>query len=710
MSLETHKTYCRFCHNYCAFDVDVENGRAVAVRGDAGDPIYGGYTCIKGRQLPEAHAHPERVTRPLKRMPDGTYEEIPLTQALDEIAARLKAITDQHGKRAIASYCGTYAFQNSAALAVSKAWHKGFGSESYYTSVTIDQPSKAVAMSRAGVWSAGMHGFHESDVVMHIGNNPIVSQYTPFGGTPPWNPVKELRDAKARGMKVICVDPRKTDMARRADLYLQIRPGEDPTFLAGMIRVILDEQLHDQAFCAQWMNGLDALQRAVREFDLDYVAQRTRLPKQQIVDAARMFAKAKRGIAVTGTGPDMAKHPTLTEHLVICLNLICGRVNRAGEKVPNPGILTPVTSKKAQPTGPFPMFGHGPRSRVRGLGEIIGEMPCAALSDEILLEGAGQVKALFVLGGNPLVAWPDQAKAVRAIDSLDLLVCIDIKRAATAKQADYVLPGKMCLERADVPILCDTWYEQPYTHYSPAIVDGPEGSDLIEEWELYWEMAARLGTPIRLAGGLLPLDRKPSKDEVLELMLAGGRIPFSEVKKHRGGTVYTQVEQIVQPADPNCQKRFEMTPEGVVDELAEIRGESLVDLFTHRLISRRLRQVYNSSGRELSESRKKGGTTNPAFMHPGDIDELGLHSGDVIEIESAHGRIYGVTAAAEDVPTGVISMAHAWGDPGADPKDVREIGASTNALISNEIDFDAITGMAHQSAIPVNVRRAAVAI
>ena len=709
MPVETHKTYCRFCHNYCAFEVDVENGRAVAVRGDHTDPVYGGYTCIKGRQLPEAHAHPERITRPLKRMPDGHHEEIPLAQALDEIAARVREIAERSGKRAIASYCGTYAFQNAAALAVSKAWHRGFGSESYYTSVTIDQPSKAVAASRAGVWMAGMHGFQESDVVMHIGNNPIVSQYTPFGGTPPWNPVKELREAKARGMRVICVDPRRTDLARRADLFLQIRPGEDPTFLAGTLRIILDEGLHDRAFCAQWMRGLDELHEALREFDLDYVAQRTQLPAQQILDAARTFARAKRGIAVTGTGPDMSPHPTLTEHLVICLNLVCGRVNRAGERVPNPGILTPVQPKKAQPSGPFPAFGRGPRSRVRNLGEIIGEMPCAALSDEILLEGEGQVKALFVIGGNPLVAWPDQAKAVKAIDSLELLVSLDIKRAATARHADYLLPGKMCLERADVPILCDTWYEQPYTHYTPAIVDGPEGSELIEEWELYWELARRLGTKIRLAGGELPLQRKPSKDEVLDCMLSGGRVPFSEVRKHRGGRLYEDVEQRVAPADPACDARFEMTPEGIVEELAQVRRESAVEPFTHRLISRRLRQVYNSSGRDLPGSRAKG-TTNPAFMHPSDLDELGVRSGDVLEIESAHAMIYGVAESADDVRPGVISMAHAFGDPSAHPKEVREIGSSTNALISNEIDFDPITGMARQSAIPVNVRRASIAI
>jgi anaerobic selenocysteine-containing dehydrogenase len=199
------------------------------------------------------------------------------------------------------------------------------------------------------------------------------------------------------------------------------------------------------------------------------------------------------------------------------------------------------------------------------------------------------------------------------------------------------------------------------------------------------------------------------KHEVLRCMLHGGRIAFDEVAKHRGGTVFTEVEQRVEPADADCAARFELTPDGVCAELAQIRREPLGEPFSHRLISRRLRQVYNSSGRDLPDSRAKG-TTNPAFMNPDDLDDLGVRSGDVVEIESAHAMIYGVAEAADDVAPGVISMAHAWGDPAANPKEVREIGASTNALISNEVDFDPLTGMARQSAIPVNVRRAQVAI
>ena len=168
------------------------------------------------------------------------------------------------------------------------------------------------------------------------------------------------------------------------------------------------------------------------------------------------------------------------------------------------------------------------------------------------------------------------------------------------------------------------------------------------------------------------------------------------------GHVYEDVEVRVEAAKPGMAGRFALAPPGVLEELDEVIDEPLEDGFSHRLISRRLRQVYNSSGRHLDEVRKKG-TTNPAFMNPLDLETLGLESGEVLEIRSAHGAILGVAEAAEDVPCGVISMAHAWGDPSMDPKEIREIGSSTNALVSNESDFDPISGMARQSAIPVNI-------
>ncbi len=701
---ETRKSYCRVCHNYCALEVDVQAGRVVAVRGDPSDPVYGGYTCIKGRQLPELLRHEARLLRPLRRGSDG-FEEVSAERALDEIAERVARIVDEHGPRAVASYCGTHAFQNSGALAVAKAWHQGIGSESFYSSVTIDQPAKFVAMSRAGTWSGGTHGFMDADVVMIIGCNTIVSQYAPFGGVPPWSPVKALQDAKRRGLTLIAIDPRRTDVARRADLHLQLRPGEDPTLLAGMLRVILSEGLHDADFCARWVNGLPELREAIAAYEPAYVAERTGVPAARMVEAARRFAAGRKGIASTGTGPDMAPRANLTEHLVCALNIVCGRVNREGERVPNPGVLSGPLPRKAQPFPPWKAWGTGPRSRVRGLGQVIGEMPTAALADEILEPGEGQVKALLCIGGNPVVAWPDQQKTLRAMREIPLLVCVDRVLSATSRLADYVIAPRLSLERADLPVLTDGWYELPYTHYASRVVDPPPGADVLEEWQLYTGLAARMGTPLPLPGGELPLDPPPGKHEVLKHILPRTRVPLDELREREGGQVFPEIRDTVGAPDPDGTTRLELAPEGVAEELREVRAESLVSAFSHRLISRRLRHVYNSSGRELPEIRRKG-TTNPAYLNPADLEMLGVASGDVLEIESEHASILGIAEAAPDVPPGVVSMAHAWGDPSHDAKDVREIGSSTNALVSNERDFDPISGMARQSAIPVNVRRA----
>ena len=217
MTSLTRKTFCRYCHAYCPMEVELRDGRAVEVRPDRDNILYGGYTCIKGRQLVEQMYQPERLLSPQKRGPAG-FAPIGSAQAFDEIAGRLRAIIDAHGPRAVATYNGTYAFQNSAQLAVSRVFHDALGSPSYYTSVTIDQPAKVFVGTRHGYWGAGGHSFSDADVVMIIGNNPLVSQYAPPGSVPFASPFEQLREAKKRGLIVIAIDPRITELSRRAEI------------------------------------------------------------------------------------------------------------------------------------------------------------------------------------------------------------------------------------------------------------------------------------------------------------------------------------------------------------------------------------------------------------------------------------------------------------------------------------------------------------
>ncbi len=705
--VETKKSFCRFCHAFCPIEVDVEDNKVIEVRGDTSNPIYGGYTCIKGRHLPDQHNHTDRIRTSLKRMPDGSFQPIPSEQALDEIAEKLSAIIEEHGPRSVATYNGTYAFCNAITLSVTRAWHAGVKSPSYYTSVTIDQPAKAIAASRHGTWMGGSHGFETADVAMLIGNNPVVSM---FGGIPPFNPWKRLRDAQQRGLKLIVIDPRSSDVAKRADLHLQVKPGEDPTLLAGIIRVMFEEGLVDGDFLAGNVAHVEELRQAVDSFTLDYVEERTSVPAAQVERAARMFAESPRGVASSGTGANMAPHPNLTEHFVHALNTLGGRYLREGEVVPNPGVISPERPWMAQANPPNPAWGKGEPSRVRGLGEVFGEMPTAALSDEIITPGEGRVRALVSVGGNPVGAWPDQLKTIEAMKQLDLNVSIDIRMSQTAKMADYIIAPKLSLERPDLTVLTDSWYPVPYAHYTPAMVEAED--DVMEEWEFFWGLAQRMGSEIKLAGGSMPMDAKPSTDDVLDLITANSRIPLDRVREADGGAVFEGEEVRVGAKAAGADARLDVAPPDLVEEIHEVRAEPVVEgagylpgeEFSHRLISRRMREFYNSSGRDIAGLTARDGGTNPAFMNPRDGEEYGIEDGAVIEIESSRATILGVAAFTDDVPAGVISMAHSWGDVPEMDRDVRSIGGSTNRLVNNEEAYDPITGMARQSAIPVNIR------
>jgi anaerobic selenocysteine-containing dehydrogenase len=714
----THHSFCRFCHAFCGIKVDVEDGKVVKVVGDIDNPMYFGFSCSKGRALPEQHNHPDRLLHSQKRLADGSYVAVPIDEALDEIAARLTDLIAEHGPRAVALYSGTFSFHYPVGNEMGKGFMNAIGSKMRFSSGAIDQPGKGVARAMHGMWSAGPQPFSEADTWMLVGANPTISMW---GGIPQFNPAKRLRDAKARGMSLIVIDPRRTEAAAQADLFLQPKPGEDPTILAGIVRVIVEEGLYDHDFVAAETEGFESLRAAVAPFTPEYVERRARVAATDLVAAAQMFASGRRGSVTAGTGPNMARRGTLTEYLINCIQTLCGRWLRAGEPVPNPYVLLAQRAAKAQADPPAPVSGYGEQLRIRGLGDNPGGMPTAALPDEILVEGPGQVRALISLGGNPLAAWPDQLKTYEALQALDLSVTLDIKMSATARLCDYVIAPKLSLEIAGTTMPNETiWgygaattgYPEPYAQYAPAVVDPPQGSDVIEEWEFFYGLAQRMGLQLKFAGIALDMQNKPTSEQLLTWQTRNGRIALDEVRKHPSGKIFSDPSIVVEAKDAGWPHRLNIGHPSMLLELADVASEPLLDhegfrvgeRFRYRLTSRRLPDVYNSSGRDIPHLLRRY-ATNPAFMHPDDLAEEGLQRGDIIEIDSGHASILGVVEPAADVKRRVISMAHSWGDAPKYDADVRTIGSNTGRLSPNDRDFDPITGIPVISAIPVNVRR-----
>lgn len=706
MAVETRRTFCRFCHANCAMLADVEDGKILAVRGDPDDPVYGGYTCLKGRELPDSHNAPHRLTHSLVRGADGAFAETPMTEALAHVGDKLKAIIAAHGPHAVAIFMGSGGYQNSAAWAGSYSLAQAIGTRNFYTSVTLDQPAKVFTTQRYGKWMGGTNSFDEADVAFLIGNNPMVSHYSPPGGVPPFSPSRRIRDRQKKGLKLIVADPRESDVGAIADIYLQVKPGEDPALLAGMLNVIFEEELYDRNFVAAHVDGVDELRQAVAAFAPEAAAARAGVDADQLRAAARMFANAAKGCAVTGTGPEMAGNGTLTEYLVTCLNTLCARFKQEGDKASIPGVFTLQAPRRAQVGPPLPMFGAEgmAKSRFRGLGQLGFEMPCNVLADEILTPGEGQVRALISVGGNPEVGFPNQLKMRRALDDLELFVQVDPWMSASAKRADVVLAPKQCLEREDITNLSEWWHERPYARYTEALAEAP--GDVIDEYEMIWRIARHLGLTLQLAGGPLPTDSCPDKQTFLDLMTSGCLVPPSRVRQDTvdgAAVVYDDLHPVVASADPDQTYRFNLAAGGMPGALERYgRDETRAAGFDFRLISRRSKTRFNSIGHPLKKLRAKT-TTNPAYIHPDDLADLRIQDGAIIEITSPHATIHGVAKASDKVRRGLISMAHAYGDSEAGKHNVREMGASTNRLTSDEVDFDPITGQALQSAIPVRI-------
>jgi anaerobic selenocysteine-containing dehydrogenase len=700
------KTFCSLCAGSCGLKISFDDaGAIVGIRGDDSNPLTAGYACIKGLQLPQAHASPERLLRPLRREADGRFVPIPLEQALDEIAAKLSEILARDGPDAIAAFRGTLSYSNY----MLPSWVRAIGSHGFYSTMTIDQSAKWVCFERLGGWAGGREPFAEADVMLLVGANPLVSLST-FNFVNQ-HPVDSMRAARARGMQLIVIDPRRTETARHADVHLQPLPGEDATLLAGLLRIILSETWYDRDFCSRHVNGLESLRHAVDPFTPGYVAARAGVDEALLRQAAHLFAcpvdgRRGKGSAASGVGPSMAPHANLSEHLLECLNVVCGRYARAGDAVANPGVIGPRQPRRAQAISPRRSWERGYRSAVGDYGTLFGEKMSGALCDEILSEGSGRVRALIVDSGNPVNAIPGQRKVVRAMRALDLLVVIDPFLTNTGRLAHYVLPPLMLLERPALPprdyetII----FQAPYTQYAPAVLAPPAGAELVDPNHVFWALARRMGRPIVYDGVALDMERAPSTDELLAILARHGQVPFDEIRGHDGGRIYAVAPQVVEDADPATAGRFEVMPPDVAQELRQVLTQTPGEPsdFTHRLCGRRMRDVQNTMYRHLPVIHKRH-PFNPAYLNPGDLAALGVAEGAVVRVVSPHGSVRAVAAADPALRSGVVSMSHGWGElPGDEANDPLQ-GASTNLLTTTDAGLDPINAMPVMNAIAVRI-------
>jgi len=673
---------CRLCAVGCGTLVELDGDRVVAVTGDPDDPWSAGYTCSKGRAGAAFHHHPDRFDVPLVRR-HGVLEASSWDDALDDVAHRLAALVGEHGPGVVADYTGTGGPLDPSGYALAEGFMRNLGSRQRYSALSIDCPSKfLVPQLMAGVQLQFQPDLERTELLLAIGVNTVVSH---GHGLMVANPLQRLREVRARGGRVVVVDPRRSESAQHADLHVAPRPGTDPFILAHLVREVL-RRAPDQDYLRRCADGasVNRLADVVGPYDVDATAAIAGVPVEDLHELDQFVAGAGRLSIETGTGATMNRNANLTEWMAWALAAVTGSLDRPGGVTFNPGSLRRF--EVAAPGGRGDL-GDRPASRPDLPRLVNGEMPCAALADEIR---AGHVRALLVRLGNPALAIAGQPALRDALAQLDLLVAIDVRPTETTALATHVLPMTDYFERGD--LLTGYLQADPFLRYVPSVI--APVAERRPQWWVFAELARRMGLPVygsaRRDGALA--GRDVDDELIAESLMGNARRPWAEVR----ATPHGIRDRSVAPGwlvPDGLPQPLDLAPTELVAQLeaattgpAEPSGASLV------LVNRRTRQQYNTLHRHLAG---RGGSAVPSLLvHPDDAVARGLDTGDVAVVSTANGSCRVVVEVTAAIRPGVVSLPHGFEE------------ANVN-LLTSAADADALSGMTVLSGLPVEVRRQA---
>ena len=637
------------------------------IRGHAEHPVSRGYTCPKGRSLGSFHHDPARLDYPLVRR-EGELRSAAWDECLDDLAAQLRAVIDESGPDAVGMYLATASAFDANGRRLAEKFLRTIGSSSKYTSTTVDTPCKPLVSELM----AGHPGLvpaldYDATLVVLIGTNPAVS-HGHLNGFP--DPIVRLREIARRG-ELWVIDPRRTETARLATRHLAPRPGTDYAVLAHLVRELLRDGA-DHDYLRTHADGVDRLREAVEPYDLATAASRSGLPEGDLVDLIAAVRRHGKVAAQTGTGTTMAASANVIEWLTWALHIVTASYDRPGGMWFHPGFLKQLDRREFEATDAVP--GAGPASRPELPGRW-GEYPCAAMADEI---EAGNLRALFVVGGNPITSLPEVERLTSAFGQLDVLVVSDVVHTDTTALATHVLPCAGQLERSDLPHYIDQFQPVVATQYAPAVF--PPQAERKPMWWQFAKLAERLGIDVLAPGTTAD---SVTDDELLAVLANRSRATFAELQESPTAVVadtavFGWVEEWVLPSG-----RWRIAPEPLVAQLAEIR-----DTPPLVLVPRRQLRHLNSQLRDLAGARND---VPDVLVHPADAAEAGIDDGDEIVVESATGRLVGTARLGESIRRGVVSVPHGFATP------------NVGSLTSGSRAVDPLTGMVLQSGIPVTM-------
>jgi anaerobic selenocysteine-containing dehydrogenase len=718
-----HIRTCPLCEATCGLELTLRDGSIHRIRGDREDVFSKGFICPKGSTLQHLYEDPDRLRTPLVRR-DGELVPATWDEAFAAVAEGLGRVWADGDRNAVAVYLGNPTAHSVAGSLLNPALLRALGTRNVYSASTVDQMPKHVSSGLlfGNPGAIPVPDLDRTDFLLMLGANPHESNGSLC--TAPDFPGR-LAAIRARGGRVVTVDPRRTKTTAASDEHVVIRPGTDALWLAALVTEVDRAGLVDLGDIAEHVRGLDAVLAALAPFTADSVAARTRVPAETTRRLARELATAPTAAVYGRIGTHTTEFGTLASWLVDVLNVVTGNLDRPGGAMfPHAAFAAPDRA----PGGRGWTLGRW-RSRVKDFPEVRGEFPVATLADEIETPGPGQVRALVTVGGNPVRSCPNSTRLDAALGQLDFMVAVDIYLNETTRHADVILPSPSPLAKIQFDLAFYGLSVRNVVNYSPPLhgADHPDEPGLDEHtilarlallamgmpdadpdqviWSMVDDRAGKLGLEPGAVRAARP-ERTPI-EALIDVMVRTGPYPGVDLDALQANPHGIDLGPL-QPRIPamlrTASAMVELDAEPLVADVARLVADLDRPDDGLLLVGRRHLRSNNSWMHNL-RVLVKGATRCTLQVHPDDAGTLGLTSGGRARVTSAAGEVIAQVEVTDGIAPGTVSLPHGWGH---DVDGTRQsVAAATVGVNSNELTddlvIDPLSGNARLNAIPVTL-------
>ncbi|MFQ5698724.1 MAG: molybdopterin-dependent oxidoreductase [Myxococcota bacterium] len=713
---------CPLCEAHCGLRVELERAPdgsregVRTIRGDPEDPLSQGYLCPKAYGLKGLHEDPDRLRHPLVRSASGLHPAS-WEDALDRAAEGLVAVRDTYGPDSVATYVGNPNAHDLGSLFYLAPIVGALGTRWRFSAASVDQLPKMLSCQLlfGGPYSIPVPDLDRTDLLLILGANPVVSNGSLM--TAPDMP-RRLRELRARGGRLIVVDPRRSETAALADSHVFIRPGSDALLLLAMIHVLFEERRVTPGRLEGLLDGVDTVRQRAAAFAPEAVSAATGITAERIRSLAREFSAAPRAACYGRVGTSTQAFGTLASWGIDVLHALTGNLDRAGGAMfPTPAASIAGLARGAPGELPLGRW----RSRVRQLPEFNGELPVSSLAEEIDQDGDDRVRALITFAGNPVLSTPNAGRLDRALAGLEFMISVDMYLNETTRHADVVLPPPSHLERSNADLFFFPLSVRNFVRFSRPTLAPAAGA--LAQWEILLELAARVaGVPAQaletgllagLAGaaGATPeqveaVGKEPGPERLFDLLLRTGPTDLSlgDLLEAPHGIDLGPLEPRLPNLLHTATGRVPLAPPEILGDLERLARARDLDPPELVLIGRRHLRSNNSWMHNLP-SLAKGAERCTLLLNPEDATRRHIEAKSMVLVRSRVGSVRAPAQISDEVMPGVVSLPHGFGHDARDMRQrvaARRPGVNSNSL-ADETLLDELSGNAVLNGIPVEV-------